>query len=72
VAKESLDNVYEIENILNNLLLMSGMTKLESSHKQRVDELVWKIYENWNLKQRKNSGLKYSCRLQNHLLEFPE
>jgi hypothetical protein len=33
---------------------MSGMTKLESSHKQvRVDELVWKIYEKLDPKAKK-------------------
>ncbi len=69
VAKESLENVYEIENILNNLLLMSGMTKLESSHKQvRVDELIWKIYENWNVKRRKIiHQLKFSWKFQSLL-----
>ncbi|HBV15036.1 sensor histidine kinase [Chryseobacterium carnipullorum] len=53
VARESLENVYEIENILNNLLLMSGMAKLEASHKPvRMDELVWRIYEKLEPKAR--------------------
>jgi len=74
VAKESLENVYEIENILNNLLLMSGMTKLESSHKQvRVDELIWKIYEKLECKAKENnSSIKIQLEVSKpSLLEFP-
>lgn len=74
VAKESLDNVYEIENILNNLLLMSGMTKLESSHKQvRIDELIWKIYEKLEPKAKENhSNIKIQLQVTKpSLLEFP-
>lgn len=74
VAKESLENVYEIENILNNLLLMSGMTKLESSHKQvRVDELIWKIYEKLEPKAKeKHSTLKIELLVAKPtLLELP-
>lgn len=74
VARESLENVYEIENILNNLLLMSGMTKLESSHKQvRVDELIWKIYEKLEPKAKdKHSTLKIELLVAKPtLLELP-
>ncbi|WP_106916835.1 HAMP domain-containing sensor histidine kinase [Chryseobacterium aurantiacum] len=74
VAKESLENVYEIENILNNLLLMSGMTKLEASHKQvRIDELIWKIYEKLEPKAKeKQSKLKIELQVTKPtLLEFP-
>lgn len=74
VAKESLDNVYEIENILNNLLLMSGMTKLESSHKQvRMDELIWKIYEKLEPRAKENnSAIKIQLEVTKpSLLEFP-
>ncbi len=74
VAKESLDHVYEIENILNNLLLMSGMTKLETSHQQvRVDELIWKIYEKLESKAReKNSSIKIDLKIAKPaLLEIP-
>ncbi|MCJ7934405.1 MAG: HAMP domain-containing histidine kinase [Chryseobacterium sp.] len=74
VAKESLDNVFEIENILNNLLLMSGMTKLEASHKQvRVDELIWKIYEKLEPQAReKQSSITIQLQVVNPvLLEMP-
>jgi len=73
VAHESLENVYEIENILNNLLLMSGMTKLERSHKQvRIDELIWKIYEKLELKAKENhSSIKIQLEVTKPaLLEF--
>ncbi|NIF05411.1 HAMP domain-containing histidine kinase [Chryseobacterium sp. Tr-659] len=74
VAKESLENVYEIENILNNLLLMSGMSKLENSHKQmRVDELIWKIYEKLESRAKENhSSIKIQLQVTKPtLLEFP-
>ncbi|MDC8102023.1 HAMP domain-containing sensor histidine kinase [Chryseobacterium rhizosphaerae] len=74
VVRESLDNVYEIENILNNLLLMSGMTKLETSHKQvRVDELIWKIYEKLEPKAKeKHSSIKIQLQvIKPALLEIP-
>ncbi|KPH11401.1 HAMP domain-containing sensor histidine kinase [Chryseobacterium sp. ERMR1:04] len=74
VVKESLENVYEIENILNNLLLMSGLTKLEKSHKQvRVDELIWKIYEKLNSKaQEKQISITINLKVTKPaLLEFP-
>ncbi|AZA81812.1 sensor histidine kinase [Chryseobacterium lactis] len=73
VAQESLENVYEIENILNNLLLMSGMTKLERSHKQvRIDELIWKIYEKLELKAKEHqSSIKIQLEVTKPaLLEF--
>ncbi|MDR6922827.1 MULTISPECIES: sensor histidine kinase KdpD [Chryseobacterium] len=74
VAKESLDNVYEIENILNNLLLMSGMAKLEASHQQvRMDELVWKIYAKLESKAKeKQSSITIQLQVtQPALLEIP-
>lgn len=74
VAKESLDHVYEIENILNNLLLMSGMAKLEASHKQiRIDELIWKIYAKLESEAKeKQSGIAIRLNVTRPaLLEFP-
>ncbi|WP_300687119.1 HAMP domain-containing sensor histidine kinase [Chryseobacterium sp.] len=74
VAKESLENVYEIEKILNNLLLMSGMTKLESSHKpMRVDELIWKIFEKLEAaaKEKHSTLIIHLQVTQPSLLEFP-
>ncbi|RMZ61100.1 sensor histidine kinase [Chryseobacterium nematophagum] len=73
VAKESLENVYEIENILNNLLLMSGLAKLEESHQTiRIDELIWKIYEKLEPNTRKhNSGITIELLVTNSFsLEF--
>ncbi|MBK1894350.1 sensor histidine kinase [Chryseobacterium paridis] len=74
VVNESLENVYEIESILNNLLLMSGLAKLEKSHQQvRIDELIWKIYEKLNPKaQDNNSSIKINLQVStSELLEFP-
>lgn len=46
VSAEVLENVYEIENILNNLLLMAGLKKIESPDQTvRIDEVMWKIQE---------------------------
>lgn len=44
VTGDVLNHVFEIERILNNLLLMSGLKKLEESHQLfRLDELIFKI-----------------------------
>ncbi len=46
VTKEALENVYKIEDILSNLLLLSGLKNAEhQSHLIRIDELVWDINE---------------------------
>lgn len=46
VTKEALENVYKIENILSNLLLLSGLKNAEyQSQLIRIDELVWDINE---------------------------
>lgn len=46
VAHDALENVYKIENILSNLLLLSGLKNAEKdSGLIRIDELIWNIYE---------------------------
>ena len=53
---------------------MSGMTKLETSHKQvRIDELVWKIYEKLEARAKeKNSSIKILLQVTKpSLLEIP-
>lgn len=46
VAHDALENVYKIENILSNLLLLSGLKNTEKDHGLiRIDELIWNIYE---------------------------
>ena len=73
VAKESLENVYEIENILNNLLLMSGLANLKESHQTlRIDELIWKISEKLNFKtDDSKSAISVQLEVQtSDLLEF--
>lgn len=46
VTKEALENVYKIEDILSNLLLLSGLKNAEQqSQLIRIDELVWDINE---------------------------
>lgn len=73
VTKEALENVYEIENILNNLLLMSGLANLEKSHQQvRIDELIWKIYANLSSKSAENkTPIKINLEVSDHaLLKF--
>ena len=73
VTKNALENVYEIERILNNLLLMSGLKKLEESHKTfRLDELIWKVFENLQSKV-SESNTKISIEIQvnnQQILEF--
>ncbi len=46
VTQEALDNVYKIESILSNLLLLSGLKNAEhQSQLVRIDELIWDINE---------------------------
>lgn len=47
VTIDALENVYKIESILSNLLLLSGLnTKDYNIDDVRIDELVWDIYDN--------------------------
>lgn len=46
VSREALQNVYELEKILSNMKLLSGMKENYISHEWiRVDELVWDLTE---------------------------
>ncbi|MDM1498066.1 HAMP domain-containing sensor histidine kinase [Myroides odoratimimus] len=46
VVKEALKNVYKIENILSNLLLLSGLKNTDKDASLfRIDEIIWNIYE---------------------------
>lgn len=57
VAEEVLENVYEIERILNNLLLMSGLSKIEKPHKIfRIDEVIWKVHEKMQNHRHRNNA----------------
>ncbi|WP_294298970.1 HAMP domain-containing sensor histidine kinase [uncultured Chryseobacterium sp.] len=56
VSEEVLENVYEIENILNNLLLMAGLKKIEDPDKTvRIDEIVWKVHDKLKNYRKKQS-----------------
>ena len=46
VSREALQNVYELEKILSNMKLLSGMKESHISHEWiRIDELVWDLAE---------------------------
>lgn len=46
VAKEALTNIYQIEDLLSNLLLMSGLKTTQQKYTTiRIDELIWNIHE---------------------------
>ncbi|MHC5310456.1 HAMP domain-containing sensor histidine kinase [Myroides sp. LJL116] len=46
MAKNVLDSVYKIENILNNLLLLSSLEVREYTKTPvRVDEILWKVHQ---------------------------
>ena len=73
VVKESLKDVYYIESILNNLLMMSGLRDKEHAFsKFRLDEVIWNIYENLQPKAlQNNSTIKVSLEVKDSsLLEF--
>ncbi len=73
VVKESLKDVYYIESILNNLLLMSGLQDKEHTQTTfRLDEVIWNIYENLQSKaSQNNTSIKVSLEVKDFsLLEF--
>lgn len=73
VVKESLKDVFYIESILNNLLMMSGLRDKEHAFsKFRLDEVIWNIYENLQPKAlQNNSTIKVSLEVKDSsLLEF--
>jgi len=44
VTSEALENVYHIEEILNNLMMLSGLKTIHSENETfRIDETVWNI-----------------------------
>lgn len=44
VTSEALENVYHIEEILNNLMMLSGLKTIHSDNETfRIDETVWNI-----------------------------
>jgi len=67
VSAEVLENVYEIENILNNLLLMAGLKKIENPGQNiRIDELIWKVHNKLKHYRSKNSSdLQISLEVSN-------
>lgn len=51
VASRSLKYVYEIEDIITNLLILSGLEKSDSIQENfRVDEVIWRVMEKITLK----------------------
>ncbi|KAA0129303.1 HAMP domain-containing histidine kinase [Chryseobacterium sp. SN22] len=73
VAEEVLENVYEIESILNNLLLMSGLSKIEKPRQLfRIDEVVWKVHEKLqNHRNRNHAVISVKLEVTNFsLLEY--
>lgn len=73
VVKESLKDVFYIESILNNLLMMSGLRDKEHTFsKFRLDEVIWNIYENLQPKAlQSKSTIKVSLEVKDSsLLEF--
>ncbi len=46
VAQDALVNIYKIEDLLSNLLLMSGLKNQKNTFELfRLDEVIWNIYE---------------------------
>lgn len=70
VVKQSLKDVFYIESILNNLLMMSGLRDKEHTFsKFRLDEVIWNIYEDLQPKALQNKTvIKVSLEVQDPLL----
>lgn len=57
VVKDALENVYKIESILSNLLLMSGLSQVNTSKSTfRIDEVLWNILDILNNQSTTNQG----------------
>lgn len=57
VVKDALKNVYKIESILSNLLLMSGISQVNTSNSFfRIDEVLWNILDILNNQTTSNQG----------------
>lgn len=67
VAKRSLGYVYEIEDIITNLLILSGLEKSDSFQESlRVDELVWRVMEKVTLNYpQANQQIQFDIRVEN-------
>lgn len=65
VSAEVLENVYEIENILNNLLLMAGLRKVENPGQTvRIDEVIWKVHDKLKKYRKKASSSDLNVSLE--------
>lgn len=71
VAKEALEQVHQIEDILSNLLLISGLKNINEANKTfRVDEVVWRIHQTFSSQMTANR-LMIDLRVKNfNLLNF--
>lgn len=57
VVKEAVENVYKIESILSNLLLMSGLQRVNTAHTSfRIDEVLWNITDILNSQDPNNQS----------------
>ena len=57
VVEDALKNVYKIESILSNLLLMSGISQVNTSNSFfRIDEVLWNILDILNNQTTSNQG----------------
>lgn len=57
VVKDALENVYKIESILSNLLLMSGLQRVNTAHTSfRIDEVLWNITDVLNSQDTNNQA----------------
>lgn len=57
VVKDALENVYKIESILSNLLLMSGLQRVNTAHTSfRIDEVLWNITDVLNSQDTQNQA----------------
>lgn len=67
VAREALEQVHQIEDILSNLLLMSGLKNVHEAHKTfRVDEVIWRIHETFSKEtQGRSNPLRIDLSVQN-------
>lgn len=67
VAEDALENVYKIEDLLSNLLLMSGLKNNSNELDTfRIDEVIWNIYESLS---EKSNALKIPIKINLEVLD---
>lgn len=70
VSKQAINNIYKLEDILNNLLLLAGLHRVPNdTNSFRIDELIWDIHDALQDKlQQQNTTLDVDFQVDDYAL----